>query len=89
MDLDYVINELLRKYNHNLISVYEAAREIKPGMSGAAVRTALSRGRFPLPTFKILGIRMVRILDLAALLVDPKINFQSTRKYGRGRPQKL
>ena len=92
MSENQILERLLSKFeNRQLISVYEAAQEIRPGMTAAAVRTALSKKRFPLPTYKIMGTRMCKIIDLAAFQADPAIqdfSVNSIQKRGPGRPRK-
>jgi hypothetical protein len=69
-----IYRELFQKYLHYNISASAAGLEIK-GMSGAAVRTAIHRKNFPVPTMKLMGTRMVRLVDLATFLADPSITF--------------
>ena len=92
MSENQILERLLSKFeNRQLISVYEAAQEIRPGMTPAAVRTALSKKRFPLPTYKIMGVRMCKIIDLAIFQADPAIqdfSVNSILKRGPGRPRK-
>ncbi len=69
-----IFDELMKKYSHHLIPASSAGLEIK-GMSGAAVRTAIHRKSFPVPTSKIMGTQMVRLIDLSIFLADPSATF--------------
>jgi hypothetical protein len=72
-----IFDGLMKKYSHHLIPASSAGQEIK-GMSGAAVRTAIHRKSFPVPTTKIMGTQMVRLIDLSTFLADPSSTFSSS-----------
>ncbi|MDD4977685.1 MAG: hypothetical protein PHI29_03530 [Gallionella sp.] len=63
-----IFDKLVIKFSSYVIPADAAAQEIKPGMSSAAVRTAIHRDHFPVPTEKIMGTNMVRLADLATFL---------------------
>ncbi|MHB9102699.1 MAG: hypothetical protein ACYC2E_14435 [Sulfuricella sp.] len=69
-----IYNRLLQKYSHDLIPASAAGAEIKE-MSSAAVRIAIHRKIFPVPTAKVMGTQMVRLADLSAFLADPLTTF--------------
>lgn len=86
MNSSQVFERLYQKFGLHIIGVYDAAREIKKDWTDPAVRTAICKGRFPLPTFKIVGENMVKLTDLAAFLADPGTTFDEPIKRRRGRP---
>lgn len=89
MNSSQIFEKLYQKFGRHIISVYEAAREIKKDWTDLAVRTAICKGRFPLPTFKVAGENMVKLSDLAAFLADPDTTFAEKPtqiKRRRGRP---
>lgn len=86
MNSSQIFEKLYQKFGRHIISVYDAAREIKKDWTDLAVRTAICKGRFPLPTFKVAGENMVKLSDLATFLADPAATFGETIKKRRGRP---
>lgn len=82
-----LLERLLEKFHQRyLVSVYAAAVEIKPNWSATAVRSSISRKKFPLPVHMVAGESMVKIGDLAAYLYDPSINFDGTKESIKRRP---
>lgn len=94
MSENLLLERLLVRFDQRpLVTVYEAADFMKPGITANAVRSSLSKKRFPLPTYKVMGARMCKVTDLAAFLVDPTIHvFLNSdpvqTKRGPGRPSK-
>jgi len=70
-----ILQRLYSKYSRDLIPASKAGEEIKEGMTATAVRIAISRATFPLPTAKVLGVQTVRLVDLAAFLTNPSFLF--------------
>ena len=94
MSQKQILENLLEKFQkRHLLTVYEAALEIKKKWGKPeAVRSAISRGKFPLPVFPVGGESMVRIGDLATFLADPATTFpqaEETTRRGPGRPPKV
>lgn len=88
MNSSQVFERLYEKFGQrHIVSVYDAAQEIKADWTPLAVRTAICKGRFPLPIFKLAGENMVKVADLASFLADPTTTtFEEKIKRGRGRP---
>lgn len=63
-----IFDRLVNKFSGYLVTADTAAQEFKKGMTSAAVRTAISRKKFPVKTEKIMGTHMVRLADLAEFL---------------------
>ena len=63
-----IFDKLVSKFSSYLVTAEIAAQEFKKGMTPAAVRTAISRKKFPVKTEKIMGTHMVRLADLAEFL---------------------
>jgi hypothetical protein len=63
-----IFDRLVSKFSGYLVTADTAAQEFKKGMTPAAVRTAISRKKFPVKTEKIMGTHMVRLVDLAEFL---------------------
>lgn len=92
MNASQVFEKLYEKLGRrHIVSVYDAAREIKDDWTPLAVRTAICKGRFPLPIFKVAGENMVKVVDLASFLNDPSTTFgeSSEPPRRRGRPRKV
>lgn len=63
-----IFDRLVNKFCTFLVTADVAAQELRSGMTPAAVRTAISRKKFPIKTEKIMGRHMVRLVDLADFL---------------------
>ncbi len=92
MNSTQVFEKLYEKLGSRyIVSVYDAAREIKADWTPLAVRTAICKGRFPLPIFKVAGENMVKVADLATFLNNPSTTFRENSEPARrrGRPRKV
>ena len=97
-----IFDRLVSKFSGYLVTADTAAQEFKKGMTPAAVRTAISRKKFPVKTEKIMGTHMVRLVDLAEFLCavsvsgltaedvhpEPVLATESKRKRGQRGPGK-
>ncbi len=69
-----IFDKLVSKFSGYLVTAEIAAQEFKKGMTPAAVRTAISRKKFPVKTEKIMGTHMVRLADLAEFLCAASVS---------------
>ena len=97
-----IFDRLVSKFSGYIVTAEIAAQEFKKGMTPAAVRTAISRKKFPVETEKIMGTHMVRHADLAEFLCavsvtslageeahpKPVLEIENKRKRGQRGPGK-
>lgn len=97
-----ILDRLVNKFSSYVVTADLAAQEFKKGMTPAAVRTAISRKKFPVKTEKIMGTHMVRLVDLAEFLcvvsasglaaravhAEPVLATENKRKRGQRGPGK-
>lgn len=71
-----VYQQNLEKFGgRDFVPAIEIAQIFKPGITPNAVTIQISRGTFPLPTKKVLGVQAVSLVDYTLFCVNPSTKF--------------
>lgn len=94
-----IYTQNLEKFGgRDFVPAFEIAQIFKPGITQNAVTVAISKGKFPFPTTKVLGVQMVSLNHYTLFCIDPTTDFShvnnvlpesSTAPRGRGRPRNV
>lgn len=59
----------------DFVTALEIAQILKLGITQNAVTVSISKGKFPLPTTKVLGVQMVSLVHYALYCLNPDTDF--------------